>query len=140
MMDALEKARELLEKNSFITWIGVELAELEKDRVVLRLDSAEVHKNPYGILHGGVFYTMADTAAGTAARTDGRDYVTQSSSVNYLRSQSEGTILAEAWVRYRGRSTCVTEVNITGDDGKLLATGLMTFFCLGTDYFADALT
>ena len=132
-MDTLERARNLLEKNSFINWIGIELDELETDRAVVRLEPDKQHLNPYGIVHGGVYATMADTAAGIAARTDGRDYVTQCSTLNYLRSQSEGLLRAEARVRHRGRSTCVVEVNVTGTDGKLLAIGTMTFFCLDND-------
>lgn len=133
-MDNLERARRLLEKNSFVSWIGIELEELEADRAVVRLEPDQQHMNPYGIVHGGVYCTMADTVAGIAARTDGRDYVTQCSSMNFLRSQSEGTIWAEARVRHRGRSTCVVEANVTGTDGKLLATGTMTFFCLGEHF------
>ena len=136
-MDNLERTRRLLEKNSFGSWIGIELAELEADRAVVRLKPDQQHLNPYGIVHGGVYCTMADTVAGIAARTDGRDYVTQCSSMNFLRSQSEGTIRAEARVRHRGRSTCVVEANVTGTGGKLLATGTMTFFCLGTEHFTE---
>lgn len=127
----------LFQKNSFINWIGIELEELETDRAVVRLEPGRQHLNPYGIVHGGVYATMADTAAGIAARTDGRDYVTQCSSLNYLHSQREGTIRAEARVRHRGRSTCVVEAEVTGTDGKLLATGTMTFFCLGREHFVQ---
>ena len=136
-MDAIERTKKMLSQSSYAGWTGVKVVELEKDRAVLSLDIAELHKNPYGMVHGGAYYTLADTAAGAAVRSDGRDYVTQNSSMNFLRSQYEGTILAEARVRHRGRSTCVAEVNVTGEDGKLLVTGLMTFFCLGTRYSAE---
>ena len=136
-MELLERTQMLLQKNSFINWIGIELDELERDRAVVRLEPDKQHLNPYGIVHGGVYATMADTAAGIAARTDGREYVTQCISLNYLRSQREGTIRAEARVRHRGRSTCVVEADVTGADGKLLATGTMTFFCLGNKHFTE---
>ena len=132
-MELSERTQMLLQKNSFINWIGIELDELETDRAVVRLEPGRQHLNPYGIVHGGVYATMADTAAAIAARTDGRDYVTQCSTLNFLHSQSEGMLRAEARIRHRGRSTCVVEVNVTGTDGKLLATGTMTFFCLGSD-------
>ena len=136
-MDNLERTRMLFQKNSFITWIGIEIDELELDRAVVRLEPGRQHLNPYGIVHGGVYATMADTAAGIAARTDGRDYVTQCSTLNFLHSQREGMLRAEARIRHRGRSTCVVEVEVTGTDGKLLATGTMTFFCLGNEHFTD---
>ena len=85
------------------------------------------------MVHGGAIYTLADNATGTAAHTDGRYYVTQTSALHFLRNQSEGTVRATATVRHRGRSTVLTAVDITGDDGKLIATGEFTFFCVDKD-------
>ena len=73
---------------------------------------------------------MADNATGTAAHTDGRYYVTQTSSLHFLRNQASGVVRATAWVRHRGKSTVLTAVDITGEGGKLLATGEFTFFCV----------
>ena len=41
-----------------------------------------------------------------------------------------GTVRASAWVRHRGKSTVLTAVDITGEGGRLLATGEFTFFCV----------
>ena len=89
--------------------------------------------NPYGMVHGGAIYTLADNAAGTAAHSDGRYYVTQTSALHFLRNQARGTVRAAAYVRHRGKSTVLTAVDITGEGGKLLATGEFTFFCVDKD-------
>ena len=48
-----------------------------------------------------------------------------------LRNRSSsGTIYADAKVRHRGGTTCLIDVNITGEGGKLLATGTFTYFCV----------
>ena len=73
---------------------------------------------------------MADNATGAAAHTDGRNYVTQTSALHFLRNQPEGEIQADARVRHRGRSTCLVTVDILGEDETLLATGEFTFFCV----------
>ena len=65
-----------------------------------------------------------------AVHTDGRFYVTQTSSLHFLRNQGAGAVRAEGRVRHRGKSTCLAEVDITGEDGALLATGEFTFFCV----------
>ena len=72
----------------------------------------------------------AGLAAGTAAHSDGRYYVTQTSALHFLRNQARGTVRAAAYVRHRGKSTVLTAVDITGENGKLLATGEFTFFCV----------
>ena len=56
--------------------------------------------------------------------------MTQTSALHFLRNQASGTVRATAWVRHRGKSTVLTAVDITGEGGKLLATGEFTFFCV----------
>ena len=119
-----------MRKNAFMLHNYIELESVEKDRAVFKLDIRPESCNPYGMVHGGAIYTLADNATGTAAHSDGRYYVTQTSALHFLRNQSRGTVRATAWVRHRGKSTVLTSVDITGEDGKLLATGEFTFFCV----------
>ncbi|MBM6851707.1 PaaI family thioesterase [Oscillibacter valericigenes] len=129
--ELLEKAtRERIRKNGFMLHNHIELESVERDRAVFKLDIRPESCNPYGMVHGGAIYTLADNATGTAAHSDGRYYVTQTSALHFLRNQSRGTVRATAWVRHRGKSTVLTSVDITGEDGKLLATGEFTFFCV----------
>ncbi len=121
---------ERYKKNAFMHHNHIELESMERDRAAFWLVIRPESKNPYGMVHGGAIYTMADNAAGTAAHTDGRYYVTQTSALHFLRNQSEGTVRAEAYVRHRGKSTCLVAVDITGEGGKLIATGEFTFFCV----------
>lgn len=130
-MNELEmKTRERVQANAFMLHNHIELESVEQDRAVFRLTIRPESKNPYGMVHGGAIYTLADNATGAAAHTDGRFYVTQTSSLHFLRNQSQGTVRAEAHVRHRGHSTVLTAVDITGDDGRLIATGEFTFFCV----------
>ena len=119
-----------MRKNAFMLHNYIELESVEKDRAVFKLDIRPESCNPYGMVHGGAIYTLADNATGTAAHSDGRYYVTQTSALHFLRNQSRGTVRAPAWVRHRGKSTVLTAVDITGEDGRLLATGEFTFFCV----------
>ena len=130
MSELEQDTRQRLRNNAFMQHNYIELESVERDRAVFRLDIRPESRNPYGQLHGGAIYTMADNAAGSAAHTDGRYYVTQTSALHFLRNQASGTVRATAWVRHRGRSTVLTAVDITGEGGKLLATGEFTFFCV----------
>lgn len=133
MTEIEERIREREKKNGFMRHNFIEMESVERDRAVFRLTIRPESKNPYGMVHGGAIYTLADNATGTAAHTDGRYYVTQTSALHFLRNQSEGTVRATATVRHRGRSTVLTAVDITGDDGRLIATGEFTFFCVDKD-------
>ena len=125
-----QNTEQRMRKNAFMLHNHIELESVDKDRAVFKLDIRPESCNPYGMVHGGAIYTLADNATGTAAHSDGRYYVTQTSALHFLRNQSRGTVRATAWVRHRGKSTVLTSVDITGEDGKLLATGEFTFFCV----------
>lgn len=133
MNDLTRSTRQRMETNAFMLHNYIELEHVEPDRAVFSLTIRPESCNPLGMVHGGAIYTMADNATGTAAHTDGRTYVTQTSALHFLRNQAQGVIHATAWVRHRGKSTVLTAVDITGEDGKLLATGEFTFFCVDRD-------
>ena len=125
-----EKSLEVNRHNPFVQLIGVEIAEVGPDRSLLRLELRPEMLNPHGLVHGGAFFTLADNAAGCAASSDGRAYVTQAADIHFLRTQASGTVRAEARVKHRGRSTVMVEVSITGEEDKLLATACFTYFCV----------
>ena len=126
-----EKEREFSTRNHFAVYNGMRMTELEPDRAVFCMDIRPESCNPLEIVHGGALFAMADCAGGMAVRTDGRSYVTQNASINFLRAQSQGQVRAEAVVRRRGKTTCLVAVDISDDQGRLTATGTFTFYCVG---------
>ena len=87
--------------------------------------------NPLGVPHGGVYFTMADTACGSAMASYGYKAVTMNASYNFFRSANVGDRLtAEAREVKHGQTVCVFEVRITEQSGTLLGTGTFTFYSL----------
>ena len=130
MNELQARTKEKLERNSFMNHNYMELHFLDPDHAVFKLDIREESRNTFGMVHGGALYALADNATGCAAHTDGRHYVTQGSSFNFLRNQPSGTVYADAKVRHRGGTTCLIDVELTGEGGKLLASGTFTYFCV----------
>ena len=122
--------RERVKRNAFTNYNHIVVESVTEDGGVLRLDIRPESKNPHGMVHGGAMYTMADSAAGLAAHADGRLHVTQSSNLSFLGNQAEGSIWAKSHVRHRGKTTSLISVDIVGENGRLLATGDFTFFCI----------
>lgn len=120
-------------KNNFAVYNHIEMVKVENDVAVFSLDIRPESTNSFGMVHGGAIYAMADNAAGFAVHTDGRDHVTMTSALHFLRNQSEGSVLATAHVRHRGKTTTLVSVDITGEEEKLIATGEFTFFCVNKD-------
>ena len=137
MNELEQQTRARLNRNTFMVHNFIEMEHVEPDRAVFRLDVRPESLNAYGMVHGGAIYTLADNATGAVAHTDGRNYVTQTSALHFLRNQSEGEIRADAQVRHRGHSTCLVAVDILGENNKLIATGEFTFFCVDPELMAS---
>ncbi len=112
---------------------GIVIDCIEADHAVLHVDMRPELANPYGMAHGGLLFTLIDTAAGAAARTDGREYVTLNANVNYLRNTTTGKITADAHLVRRGKTATVVDVVVTDEKGIRLTTGTVTMFCLSSD-------
>ena len=116
--------------NPFTAYNHITVTSVEEDHAVYSLTLRPESLNPYGMIHGGIFSTMADNATAAAAHTDGRKYVTIQSVMNFLANQSAGTITAEANVRHRDEKRALVEVAIYGDNRKMLASGSYTLYCI----------
>lgn len=119
-----------LQPNAFALYNGLEVSSPGPDLGEASLEIGPNALNPYGMLHGGACYTLADCACGCACRTDGRRYVTLHGGIDYIRSARSGQVTARARVRHRGRTTCLVDAELLDQDGALLATGTFTFFCI----------
>ncbi|MGF6905672.1 PaaI family thioesterase [Fusobacterium sp. PH5-44] len=115
--------------NPYGQHLGINIVELDNDHCVALLEVQKELLNPHGMLHGGAYYSLADTAAGVLSRTAGRKNVTLEGKLNFIKSAAEGeTIKAIATKMHQGNTTGVYLVNIIGKDEKLLATGIFTMY------------
>ena len=130
MNELEQEARERLDHTAFTHYNHIQARSIERDRTVFSLTVHPESCNSYGMIHGGLLYALADTAAGTAAYTDGRSHVTQNSSFHFLRNVSSGEVTATAQVRHRGQTRTLVDVEVCSEAGKVLAMGDFTFFCV----------
>jgi 1,4-dihydroxy-2-naphthoyl-CoA hydrolase len=99
------------------------LFDLQIDRtsdteVRARVPVTDSLKQPLGLVHGGVFASIADALA--VAATPGARYAL-SNQASFLRPVTAGAIHALARRRHLGRTTAVWEVDICDDAGRLCA-------------------
>lgn len=87
--------------------------------------------NPYGVLHGGVTFTLADTGMGIAAYTllaPSERTTTVECSMRYLLPAMRGRIVAECRVIRRSNRFAITEAEVFDEAGKLLAVAGGSFY------------
>ena len=114
----------------FDAFYGLELLELGAERAHGRLVVRDEHKQPFGLVHGGIYAAIAEglTSYSTVSvvRQDGRVASGMSNHTSFLRPVTKGTIDARATCQHSGRTTWVWEVEMTDDQGRLCAVSRVT--------------
>ena len=107
---------------------GFKIVELDKEHCKMKYEVSEDGLNPYGIVHGGVLFGLADTCAGALAFMSGRIPLTTNSSINYLNQASCKTLIAEATILKEGKNIGYYNVNIYDENSKLLVQSNVNMF------------
>ncbi len=114
----------------FDALIGTEITELTPERATARLEIRDDLKQPFGLLHGGVYASVAESlaswATGVEAMKHGRSANGLSNQTSFLRPALTGTLYATATRKHAGRTTWVWEVEFSDDEGRLCALSRMT--------------
>lgn len=109
----------------FDALLGLELLACTDDLVTARVAVRDELRQPSGLVHGGVFATIAETLAsvGTAVvvHPEGQAAMGLSNQTSFLRPITEGTIHGRAARRHRGRTTWIWDVEISDDAGRVCA-------------------
>jgi 1,4-dihydroxy-2-naphthoyl-CoA hydrolase len=115
---------------TFDALIGLQVDEVGEELARGHLEVADHHRQPFGIVHGGVLAAIAESLASMATAAavipEGEIAVGLSNQTSFLRPVTGGTVHAEARRRHRGRTTWVWEVDLTDDEGRLCAIVRMT--------------
>lgn len=118
-------------RNRFARKLGIVVESISPGsaRVVKTVEEDDL--NPLNRAHGGVYFAMADAAAGSAMVSRGYAAVTMNATYNFFRSAVEGDVItAEAVEVKAGNTICVYDVRVTDQEGNLLGTGTFTFYRL----------
>lgn len=126
-MDLTEQAREFFARDTFSAQTtGITVVHAEKDSAVCRLELEQKHMNANGVAMGGVIFTLADLAFAVAANTDNPKTVTLNSSINFAAPPKGKILTAQARCLKSGRRTTIYSVDVTDDEGTLVASALIT--------------
>lgn len=112
----------------FLDLIGLRHIE-DVDGPANQIEIGPQHLNPYGVVHGGVIYSLADTAMGAVIApelAENERTATIEIKINYLAAVRDGIIRAETTLVNRGRRVAVLESDVFNGD-RLVAKALGSF-------------
>ena len=117
-------------ESGFDQLYGLEILEQSDEEVRARVIVRDHHKQPAGLVHGGVFASMAEAMTSMATyygvQEAGKTAQGLANQTSFVRPILAGTIHAVARRRHKGRTTWLWEVDISDDQERLCALVRMT--------------
>ena len=122
------------------TWagtMGLRMLHASGDEVVAELQVQPHHRQPHGIVHGGVYASVIESAASVgaalSAMSHGKTVVGLENHTSFIRAVRDGVLRVTAKPLTRGRRSQAWEVTIADAAGALVATGRVRLLVLDPD-------
>ena len=127
----MKKTKEMIEfeeQVGFINHNHITIKDIKKDTVTLEADIQPTSLNPYGYVHGGLLFGLADTAMGFSAKLTGRSAVTSTANITYVKPAKGKTIKAVAEVIKQGKTMVHLQAKLYNDQEELVAIANSSYF------------
>lgn len=116
---ALDIVNKMIANDRFSKWLGIEVLEVHKGYALLKMNIRNDMLNGFDIVHGGITYSLADSAIAFAANTYGKIAVSLEQSMSYPNPSKLGDKLnATATEVSRNNKTAVYDVIITNQNNE----------------------
>lgn len=107
----------MLSQDAYSTWLGIEILECKVGHVKVGMKIRKEMLNSMDKAHGGISYSLADTAFGFTANTHGKYAVSIETSINHIEALNEGDyITAEATLDLQKTKVGFNIVEVKRDD------------------------
>lgn len=126
-MDNLERAREIIEdkmlKNDpFSKWLGIQLISFDEQHCQVELSVREEMCNGFGLAHGGITYSLADSALAFASNADGVQSMSIETSINHMQAVHVGDrLIAKAVQAQKSNKLAHYIIEIHNQNKELVA-------------------
>lgn len=131
-ISAQSVAQKVLEQDLFSQWLGIELLEIKEGYSKIAMTVRSEMLNGLGIVHGGIAFSLADSAFAFACNNRNNLSVALDTSINFLKPVHVGDrLVAIATEIHNGRSTGLYQISISNQDQAVVAIFKGTCFRTG---------
>jgi acyl-CoA thioesterase len=121
-MTPREIVNRMMEKDEFSRWLNISVIEIEKGKCILELKIQKEMLNGFHIAHGGITYSISDSALAFSANAYGVHAVSIETSISHLKALKENeTLRSECTEISRGKSIGLYEVKSFNQNRDLVA-------------------
>lgn len=141
-MDPNELATKVVDRmfnnDPFSQWLGIERLEDAPGRSVLRMKVTEEMLNGFAIAHGGISYSLADSALAFASNSHGIQSVSIETSISHTKPVKEGDVLTATAEEVDLRNkVAIYHVAVNNQAGEQIALFKGTVFRTGKLWFPE---
>lgn len=126
---------QMLSNDAFSQWMGIEVLVSEAGYCKLSMTIREEMTNGFGVCHGGIIFSLADSALAFASNSRGSISMALENNINFTKKVSTGDVLtAETEEIQNGRTIGVYKVRISNQDEELVAEFRGTVYKTGKNF------
>ena len=124
--------KHMMEKDFFSQWLQINVLEIKEGHSLIQMIIREEMVNGFGIVHGGIPFSLADSAFAFACNNRNNLSVALDVTISFMKAVNVGDILtAEAKEIHNGRSTGVYMITVTNQRNENVALFKGTCFRTG---------
>ena len=114
-MDLAEKVVDkMISEDAFSRWLGIKVLEITEGYCKLEMTVRNEMTNGFNIAHGGISYSLADSALAFAANSDGIQSLSIETSISHKKKVMSGdTLIAETKEISKNNRNAVYNISIT---------------------------
>ena len=125
----------MMAKDAFSQWLGIEVLEIAPRRSKLRMTVRAEMINGFGVTHGGIVYSLADSALAFACNAKGTIWMAIENTVGYAKRIGTGDVLtAEATEDSAGNKLGFYRVVVTNQRDEIVSTFRGTVYNTGKEH------
>lgn len=130
----------MMQNDLFSQWLGITVIEINEGYSKITMTVRTEMINGFGIVHGGICFSLADSAFAFACNNRNNLSVALDTSINFTKAVHVGDVLtAEAKELHNGKSTGLYHITITNQQNQIVALFKGTCFRTGKELIEGSL-
>ena len=126
----------MMERDEFSRWLGIDVIGIAPNTATVRMTVRPEMVNGFGVCHGGIAFSLADSALAFASNTHGRVTMSIENSIRYPAPIAPGDVLtATAVQESAGRRLAFFNVTVTKQGGDVVGLFRGTVYRTSRDHF-----
>lgn len=125
----------MYDNDAFSKWLGIELIDISQGYAKIKMTVREEMTNGFKIAHGGITYSLADSAFAFASNSWGEHAVSIETSISHTRPVNVNDVLtAKTSMQNKSKRLAIYNVTVTNQDEKIVALFKGTVFHTGKEW------